>query len=161
MPTLTASQEDYLETIYRLEGQSAAIRVSDIAARLGTRLPTVTRTVKRLTRQRLLKHDHRQEVSLSATGRRIAREIVHRHDDLVAFFRDFLGLGDKEAQENACRLEHGLSRKAAQRLHEFLEYWATLSQGERKTIERFLDTASKGHDEFKNISPGKTAGWRS
>lgn len=160
MPTLTAVQEDYLETIYRLEHQTETVRISDIAAELGTRLPTVTRTVRKLTDQGLLRHDHRQEVSLSATGRRIAGEIVHRHDDLVGFFKKILGLSEKEAQENACRIEHGLSRKAAQRLHEFLEYWSELNQSEKKVVMRFLDTASEGHDEFKNINTGKTAGWR-
>ena len=45
---LTAIQEDYLETIYRLSRDRVAVRTTDVAERLGCRLPTVTRTVRKI-----------------------------------------------------------------------------------------------------------------
>ena len=47
---LTPAQQDYIETIYSLEKNSGLdkIRITDIANKLGTKLPTVTRTVRKL-----------------------------------------------------------------------------------------------------------------
>ncbi|MDZ4723554.1 MAG: metal-dependent transcriptional regulator [candidate division Zixibacteria bacterium] len=161
--TLTAAQQDYLETIYRMERANNVdnVRVTDIAAELGTRLPTVTRTVTKLTQLGLLRHDHRQEVDLTAAGRKIAQDVVHRHDDLVCFFTDILGLSPKLAEIDACQIEHGISAKTAQRLHEFIEYMRTLSEEERTIITGFQKTASRGESDFKNLPAKKVSGWRS
>jgi len=163
LPTqLTSAQEDYLEVIYRLEQvePKGSTRVSEIAARLGTRLPTVTRTVRRLTELGLLRHADRREVSLTASGRRIAAEVVHRHEDLVTLFVEVLGLDAGQAEEDACQIEHGLSRQAAQRLHEFLEFLQGLDPGKRELLGRFKREASHSTREFDNLPAGKASGWR-
>ena len=159
---LTAAQQDYLETIYRLELQQGApkVRVTDIAAELGTRLPTVTRTVRRLTDLGYLSHQHRQEVSLSMSGRKVAAEVVHRHSDLVEFFTEVLGLRRTDVEVDVCQIEHGISARTAQRLHEFLEYINNLDNQDRKVIKKFLRRVSSTTAEFPHLPAGKTAGWR-
>ncbi|HED01190.1 MAG TPA: metal-dependent transcriptional regulator, partial [Proteobacteria bacterium] len=39
---LTSTMEDYLEAIFNLEQEVKAVRVKDIAGRMGVKLPTVT-----------------------------------------------------------------------------------------------------------------------
>lgn len=160
---LTAVQQDYIEVIHRLEGvrRQVGVRISEIAEALGTRLPTVTRTVQKLAQLELVSHDSRREVRLTARGRRIGREIVHRHDDLVIFFVKVLGLRAAEAERNACQIEHGLSGKASQRLHDFLEYFQQLSDAERSVVTGFMSGASDEPKDFENLPKRRTDGWRS
>jgi DtxR family transcriptional regulator, Mn-dependent transcriptional regulator len=160
---LTATQEDYIEIIYRMtQAQPGAlVRVTDIAAQLGTKLPTVTRTVRRLTALGLLEHTHRQGVALSSTGRKMASDILHRHEDVVRFFIDVLGLSKNEAELDACQIEHGMSAKTAQRLHEFLEYFNTLSDEQQQIILRFREEGIVREQQFKNLARHKAQGWRS
>jgi DtxR family transcriptional regulator, Mn-dependent transcriptional regulator len=163
MTTLTAAQQDYIETVYRLALRHGAdqVRVRDIAAELGTRLPTVTRTVRRLTALGLVEHVERRDVRLSPMGARIARDIVHRHDDLVQFFTDILGLSKNEAERDACQAEHGVSAKAARRLHEFLEQVATMPSDERLRLTAFRTEDRRPFAGFRSLADAKTRGWRS
>lgn len=159
---LTAVQQDYIEVIHRLElaGGPRTVRLSDIADQLGTKRPTVTRTVSKLTRLGLLVHEPRRVVSLSQSGRRMAAEILHRHEDLAAFFSDVLGMSTADADANACRIEHGLSSRATQRLHEWLEYVSQLPAKEKKVLQRFLNHASGGSSDFSSLPEHNTSGWR-
>ena len=159
---LTAVQQDYIEIIHRLETDAGLgqVRISDIAAQLGTRLPTVTRTVQRLTDLGYICHETRRGVGLTDRGRTIASEILHRHQDLVRFLTDILGLPVEEAEIDAGQMEHGLSGRAAQRLHEFLDYLDTLRPEHREPLDRFLDTVSGGRKDFRNLPPNKIDGWR-
>jgi DtxR family Mn-dependent transcriptional regulator len=159
---LTPVQDDYIEIVYLLEKENGpgTVRVTDIANQLGTRLPTVTRTVQRLSRLGYLEHSQRRSVSLSGQGLKVAREIVHRHRDLVWFFTDLLGLPRREAELDACQIEHGVSSRTAQRLHEFLEYVSGLDEKDCEIFERFRRKASGGKKNFRNLPVGRTRGWR-
>jgi DtxR family Mn-dependent transcriptional regulator len=160
--SLTAAQQDYLEAIYRLElvDGDSGVRISDIAAHLGTRLPTVTRTVQKLTALGFVAHDARKAVRLTEHGRKVAGEILHRHKDLVVFFTRILGLEKSEAENDVCQIEHGFSGKAAQRLHEFLLYHMALDESERELFDRFRAEATSGKRDFRNLPSGRTVGWR-
>lgn len=159
---LTAVQEDYIEVIYRLEdaSESKSVRVTDIASGLGTKLPTVTRTIRKLTELGLVKHSLRQEVTLSASGRRMASEIVHRHEDLVDLLVMLLGVDQKDAEQDVCQIEHGLSSETAQRLHEFLEHFKQLSPDMKRRMVGEGKGASRRPSAFLNLPGNKASGWR-
>ena len=159
---LTPAQEDYIESIYRLElsNKTDKIRITDIAEKLGTRLPTVTRTVQKLTSMGFINHSSRKEVSLTDEGRRLGKEILHRHKDLVMFFTEILGISEENARSDACQVEHGVSKETAQRIHEFLEYYSSLDEKDRMFIEKFKTTVYVGKDDFNELPENKTDGWR-
>lgn len=159
---LTAAQQDYIEAIFLLQHERnwQPIRVTDIAAQLGTRLPTVTRTVDKLTRLGLLSHEVRGDVALTTEGRKMAEAVVHRHKDLVDFFTGILGLSNSVAETDSCQIEHGLSAQTAQRLHEFLDYVDQLPEKEKRIIRRFASSAAGTARPFKNLPISKTTGWR-
>lgn len=159
---LTIAQQDYLEIVLRLEQDSAGarVRITDIARALGTRLPTVTRTIQRLTALGLTEHPDRGGVTLTPTGRTIAAEITHRHSDLHDFFHLVLGLPDEIAERDTCQIEHGLSQESAQRLHEFMEYFHGLDSVTRGLFETFHSRAGRAKGEFRNIPETRTPGWR-
>ncbi len=159
---LTAVQEDYIEVIYRLEQDAPdkEVRVTDIAAALGTKLPTVTRTVRKLTELGLVKHSIRQEVTLSSTGRQMASEIVHRHEDLVDFFVLLLGANPDDVEHDVCQIEHGLSRENAQRLHDFLEHFKKLDPSLQQRITGSRKRVVRTTSDFRNLPDSKSSGWR-
>ena len=158
--TLTAIQEDYLEVIYHLSPHGEGVRTTDIADRLGCRLPTVSRTVQKMAEMELVEHETRGLIRLTELGRSTAEDIAHRHKDTVAFLTRILGMSEDQAERDACQIEHGLSPLAAQRLHEFLEYVNELDEFERRIITKFARSASSTVTDFPHLLETKTAGWR-
>ncbi|KAA3636802.1 MAG: metal-dependent transcriptional regulator [Calditrichaeota bacterium] len=161
--SLTAAQQDYIEIIYQLEieYQDRKLRITDIAERLGTKLPTVTRTVKKLTELGYIDHKSHGSVSLTKKGITIAKELVHLHKDITIFFTEILGLPETQASEDACQTEHALSPQTAQRIHEFLIYYNSLKPQEKKVITKFKEMKRNEPNRFTNIPKTPTTGWRS
>ncbi|MEW5795947.1 MAG: metal-dependent transcriptional regulator [Candidatus Zixiibacteriota bacterium] len=157
---LTAALQDYIEIIYRLEQVSGKVRVTDIASELGTRLPTVTRTVRKLAALGLVAHERGRGVILTTAGSRMARDILHRHEDIVALLTGVLGLPRERAEVDACLIEHGVSAQTAQRLHEFLEYFSALSP----STQALLTGSGRGNvgrsQQFRNLAKSRVVGWR-
>lgn len=158
---LTPTQEDYLEMIWRLsDADSVGVRTTDLADRLDCRLPTVTRTVRKMVDGGFVRHESRGLIHLTTKGKQSAAHIAHRHSDAFAFLTQILGLSARQAEADACQIEHGLSPLAAQRLHEFLEYVNTLNENDRAMISRFATKRSNRVTAFSHLPNGKTAGWR-
>lgn len=160
---VTAAQQDYLEVILRLQDAAvgAGVRVTDIANELGTRLPTVTRTVRRLADQGLLDHRRGGTVRLTDIGRKVAGEILHLHEDIVLFLTEILGLSESVALQDACQLEHGCSQQTAQRLHEFLEFFQALPDKDKQPFVDFTSQRRRATTKFRNLPGIKVHGWRS
>jgi DtxR family Mn-dependent transcriptional regulator len=153
--TPSTSQEDYLETIYHLQGERGAVLVSDIAERLGVQRPPATRAVQALRKMGLVEHEARQEVRLTDLGRSTAAALAHRHADLYAFLTDVLGVPPEAAEADTCQMEHGISPLTAQKLHEFLEHWSALDEAARESVR-----AGRASAAFRYLPEGKGAGWR-
>jgi DtxR family transcriptional regulator, Mn-dependent transcriptional regulator len=133
---LSAAQQDYLEAVYVLvqRGPSDGVRVTDIAAELGTRPPTIVRGMARLREAGLVEQEERGLVRLTRSGRALAAQLLHRHTDVVYLLQQVLGVPAARAESEACVIEHGLSGDTAQRLHQFLERWEQLAPGQRRAL---------------------------
>ena len=119
---ITESNEDYLETIQNLIETKGYARVSDIADALGLTRPSVSIMVKRLGAQGYLKYERYRGLTVTAKGRRVARDIQHRHDTLSAFFGQ-LGLPKKEINLNVEGIEHHVTPALLNRLTALVGYW--------------------------------------
>lgn len=119
---ITESNEDYLETIQNLIEQKGYARVSDIADELGLSRPSVSIMVKRLGAQGYLKYERYRGLTLTPKGRRVAREIQHRHETLSRFFEQ-LGLTKKEIGVNVEGIEHHVTPALLNRLNALVGYW--------------------------------------
>lgn len=120
--SLTASQEDYLETIYQILTEKPAVRPKDIAASLRVKAASVTGALKNLSSMGLIHYAPYDYVSLTEEGRKYAEEIVYRHESLKKFFTDVLGVQEGDADEAACRMEHSVPRSIVERLVKYSEY---------------------------------------
>ncbi|PKM71835.1 MAG: DNA-binding protein [Firmicutes bacterium HGW-Firmicutes-16] len=107
MKILKAS-EDYLEAMLMMKERHGYIRSIDIAEELGVTKPSVTFTTKRLRENGYITMDKDGLITLTATGMEIAARMYDRHKLLTKFFIR-LGVDEKVAREDACKVEHDLS----------------------------------------------------
>ena len=107
---LLESGEMYLETIYVLSQKSSSVRGIDIADHLGYSKPSVSRAVGLLRDEGLVKKDTEGYFKLTEAGEIMAKRIYERHTVLTTLFIN-LGVDEKTASEDACRIEHYISDK--------------------------------------------------
>ena len=104
------SAEDYLEMILMLREEKGYARSTDIAARLGVTKPSVSFAMKNLRENGYITMDPNSLIDLTEAGLVIARRIYERHKILTQFFIQ-LGVDDRIAREDACKIEHDLSEE--------------------------------------------------
>lgn len=114
------STEMYLSVIYRLTCKAERATVSEIASALGISLPSVSEKVKHLADQQLVLHEWREGVSLTAKGTRIALKMLRKRRLIETFLVELAGYELDEVHEDACRLEHAVSDRLADRLDAIL-----------------------------------------
>lgn len=102
------SGEMYLETIYVLSKKTSAVRGIDIADHLGYSKPSVSRAVGLLKDEGLVEKDAEGYYKLTPAGEKMAKNIYERHTVLTKLLMD-LGVDEKTATEDACRVEHYIS----------------------------------------------------
>ena len=104
------SAEDYLETILILNERLGQVRSIDIATEMNYTKPSISVAMKKLRENGYIQVDHDGFITLTPVGREIAASIYNRHKVLTNFFVS-LGVNEKTAAEDACRIEHDLSEE--------------------------------------------------
>lgn len=108
MSRLLESGENYLETILVLREKGVSVRSVDIANEMGFSKPSVSRAVKNLRDGGFISVDDNGFVFLTDIGEETARKIYERHEIISAWLID-IGVDEKTALEDACRIEHDIS----------------------------------------------------
>ena len=109
MKILRAS-EDYLEAMLMMKEKHGYIRSIDVAEQLGVTKPSVTYTTKRLRENGYITMDKDGFITLSESGMQIASSMLERHRMLSSFLMA-LGVDEKTALQDACRMEHDMSQQ--------------------------------------------------
>ena len=104
------SAEDYLEAMLILQEKHGYIRSIDIAKHLGVTKPSVSYAVKRLRESGYINMEANGPITLAPAGYKIAKRIYERHKALTAFLEK-LGVGEEQAEEDACKIEHVISHE--------------------------------------------------
>lgn len=107
------SAENYLETILILSKKLPVVRSVDIAEELGFKKPSVSVAMKNLRERAHITVDKSGFITLTPSGREIAEMIYERHQLLSSWLMQ-LGVSEKTAVEDACRIEHVISRESFQ-----------------------------------------------
>lgn len=105
---LQESGEMYLETILVLSKKSSAVRSVDVAEYMGYTKPSVSRAIGLLKNGGYVIMDKGGYLLLTDEGRKIAEKIYERHT-ILSLFLTRLGVDEKTASEDACRMEHIIS----------------------------------------------------
>lgn len=126
---LSESLEDYLEAIKHIEEEKRAARPKDIARHLGVSPPSVTAALQNLGARGLVNYHPYDLVTLTPRGRRVARDVIRRHEGLRRFFVDILQIDDEEADRVACDMEHAIPPQVMDRLLTFIDFIADSPHG--------------------------------
>ena len=111
--------ENYLECILILGKEKGQVRSIDVAHRLEVSKPTVSVTMKHFREDGYIEVDSDGFLILTQKGREIAERIYERHVVLTELLVA-LGVDEKTAREDACRIEHDLSEVTFARIKEHL-----------------------------------------
>ena len=107
------SAENYLETILILSRQLPVVRSVDIANELGFKKSSVSVAMKNLREKEHITVDKSGFITLTPSGREIAEMIYERHQLLSSWLIQ-LGVEKKTAVEDACKIEHVISKESFQ-----------------------------------------------
>jgi len=119
---LSTTLETYLEAISELQELYGAVRVTDLADRMGCRRPTVTSALLRLSKLHLIRYESYRPVTLTAVGEATVRRLDGRHRVLADFLSSVLAMREEAAETEACQLEHRVSREVLRRLWLFMVF---------------------------------------
>jgi DtxR family transcriptional regulator, Mn-dependent transcriptional regulator len=134
---LSTTMEDYLEAIAWLVGKGGHARARDIAAALAVHKSTVTAALRALAEKGLVNYAAYEHATLTPAGRRIADEVIRRHEIVRGFFIQVLALDHEVADANACRMEHILDAEVLDRLASFAEFVKNCPSAAQQCLKQF------------------------
>ena len=105
------SAENYLETILMLSKQLPVVRSVDVANELGFKKSSVSIAMKNLREKNHITVTDAGYIYLTESGKEIADMIYERHELLTSWLVA-LGVPQEIASEDACKMEHVLSKES-------------------------------------------------
>jgi DtxR family Mn-dependent transcriptional regulator len=120
---LSASLENYLETIAMLKKEKRYTRVSDIAKSLNVKSSSVNFAINFLVENGFVVHERYGYVDLTDYGEKVAYEVQKKHDILYNFLNKLLFINNEIAKREACEIEHLVGLETVhklERLHSLL-----------------------------------------
>ncbi len=112
------SAENYLETILMLSKVRPVVRSVDIAEELGYKKSSISVAMKNLRERGHITVTKEGFIYLTDTGKEIAEMIYERHEFLTSWLTR-LGVDEKVASEDACKIEHVLSKETFEAIKQF------------------------------------------
>lgn len=122
---LSYTEENYLKALLHLtfeKGVRAGAGTNEIATHLNIKPSTVNDMLKKLKEKKLIDYEKYGKTSLTASGRKLAVEIVRKHRLWETFLYEKLEFTWDEVHEVAEQLEHIQSPKLVDKLDKFLNY---------------------------------------
>ena len=114
------SKEDYLERILMLSENNKRVRAIDIANNMNYTKPSVSIALKKLKKEGRIVVDEHGNISLTETGKKIALEVYEKHK-IISSLLIMMGVSEKTAKEDACKIEHDLSEESFTKIKAYLQ----------------------------------------
>lgn len=118
---LSQSMEDYLEAITVLKKKKGVARVKDISAMLNVKNPSVVSAIALLTKKGYVKHEPYGYIELTPSGEEKADIIHKKHNVIVDFLTSKLKVPSDIAKQDACKIEHVISKETYKKIIEFMD----------------------------------------
>ena len=118
---LSASIEDYLETILLISKEKDSVHAIDIARELSFSKPSVSVAMNKLKEAGYIIINDKDEISLTPSGLVIAEKTLEKHIILTKMLMS-LGVDEKTAREDACRMEHDISDESWKAIKDHAKY---------------------------------------
>ncbi len=127
--TTTPVIEDYLQTIYSLHAEGAAVIGARLAEAMHVSAPSVTAVIHRMSTEGYIRLNEHKEIFLTDKGNSAAEIMVRRHRLAERMLTDLLGMSWADVHEEAHRFEHAISDNVEKRLIEVLNSPETCPHG--------------------------------
>ena len=114
------SAVNYLETILMLSKRLPVVRSVDISNELGFKKSSVSVAMKNLREKNHITVSDAGFINLTQSGREIAEMFYERHEFLSKWLIS-LGVPAETATEDACKIEHVLSKESFQAIKDFVK----------------------------------------
>ncbi len=115
------TQEEYIEAIHALQQKHDHVHTNDLAQTLKVAPPSATEMLQKLSKRKLVNYVPYHGVTLTKKGERIAFELKERHKTLAEFL-EIIGVDKKDAENDACQIEHHVSSQTIKQLNKFVEF---------------------------------------
>lgn len=115
---LLESGENYLEAILMLSREKDGVHAIDIVNELNFSKPSVSIMLKKLKDEGYIEIDSNSHIHLLPSGLEIAEKILERHELLTKILID-LGVEPKTAEDDACKIEHDLSKETFEAIKKY------------------------------------------
>ena len=119
--SLTASQEDYLEMIYRLSLKTGFTRINELSAALNCKPPSATNMVQKLAEIKLLKYEKYGVLVLEEEGKMLGEALLNRHNVIESLLR-ILDVSEAEVLEETEKIEHTISKETTRCFQDFVQF---------------------------------------
>ena len=118
--SLKESGEMYLETIYILCKSKSSVRSIDVVEYMNFSRASVSRGIGLLKKQDFILMDREGYITLTDSGLKTAEKIYERHT-VISKMLMAMGIDEKTATEDACRIEHVISDKTFEAMKQHTE----------------------------------------
>ena len=119
--SLTPSEEDYIEMIYRLSLSEDKIKLKEISTSLNIKPPSVTKMIKKLESKNLLIYRKYDYIQLTDIGEIVGKRLFDRHN-VVYSFLETIGLKEYIHEEKE-KIEHTISIETLLRIDELINFF--------------------------------------
>jgi DtxR family transcriptional regulator, Mn-dependent transcriptional regulator len=118
--TLSQEAEEYIETIYKLQKRNGMAKTKELAETMHVVPGSITNTIEHLESHALVTHEPYRGVKLTREGEKIALSIIRKHRLAERLLTDVLKAEWSSVHEDACKLEHALTKNLTALLDERL-----------------------------------------
>lgn len=115
----TESAENYLEAILVLSQEKPVVRSVDVSNHTGYRKSSISIAMKNLKSDGYITISPEGYIYLTDSGMKIASMIYERHQVLSSWLIR-LGVDEKTAVDDACRIEHDISPESFSAIKRFI-----------------------------------------
>jgi DtxR family Mn-dependent transcriptional regulator len=119
---LSPEAEDYIETIYKLQKRNGVAKTKELAQTMHVVPGSITNTIEHLESHGLVMHEPYRGVKLTREGEKIALDVIRRHRLAECLLTDVLKAEWTNVHEEACKLEHALTKNVANLVDKKLGY---------------------------------------
>jgi len=145
--THDTTTQEYIEVIRDLENENKVARVKDIADRRGVSRSSVSIILNQLLDKDLIAHEQYGHVSLSRKGRRLANDLERRHQAIKEFLVKVLGVSEENAEKDACKFEHDISKETFTAFSRFLSFVENCPKNFKSILNFFRNCGKYGSGE--------------
>ncbi|MGR3741224.1 metal-dependent transcriptional regulator [Companilactobacillus sp. DQM5] len=119
---MSPNKENYLKVVYELTLDFRKVTNKNISLIMNVSAASVTEMLASLAKDGLIEHKPYNEITLTTSGKKVAKELVKRHRIWEVFLSEKLHYEIDTLHEASDQLEHTSDNELSERLNEFLGY---------------------------------------